>query len=130
MDRKAKGGFEIMRTYMDVTNNECAKIDHSNDSAVTLSADELDDLLMRFSERAKQIRRFVGIVGTNPNRPTTECNRFSAACNLSDLRQKYNKTLRGAGYELRCKVPTKPILNGYGENSGQFLWALYPAMSS
>lgn len=95
---------------------------NNEDTAVNLSSNELDRVLTPLSGRARQIRR----VGLKPNRHTAECNLFSTAINPSDLRQKYSKSLRCAGYELICKIPPKPILCGYGEWSSQFLSALYP----
>jgi hypothetical protein len=89
---------------------------------------QLKELLGCLSPAANQARRFVKQVALEPDSPTNTCNRAAGAVNLSDLAQKYNPALLKGGYYLDCQKPKEPIINRWGEDSGQQLWGLYSAV--
>jgi len=92
---------------------------------VTLTQSELTPIICNLRESANQERRFVELLATNPLVPTKKACRTIACVNLSDLRQRTAKLLKGFGLEARCISPAKPIRNAYSETTNQKLWALY-----
>ena len=94
-------------------------------NAVALSPEQIDQLLGCLPARANQAKRFVRLVGENPESITVKCNIATAGVNLSDIARKYNPYLRDGGYELRCRLPDRLIKNRFGESTMQHLWGLY-----
>lgn len=100
--------------------------DSDNDTAlpVKLSDEEINFLLRRIPERSKQARRLIPALGRNPDSPTNRLNKGSGV-NLSHIRRTYNPYLIPYGYCVQCRTPPEPIINAFGEKSGQQLWGIY-----
>jgi len=96
-----------------------------NNQPVLLQQQQIDELLYHLPKNANQAKRFTVHVGSNPDSPTAKCNVAAAAVNLSDIAIKYNPYLRKAGYELRCRLPERLILNRFKEPTMQHCWSLY-----
>ena len=74
---------------------------------------------------ANQERRFIEYLCRNPLAKTKDCCRAIACVNLSHLRKVTANTLATFELEAKCIHLNKPINDGYGEATGQVLWALY-----
>lgn len=112
-----------------VTSGRTDKADNTTLRPVVLDDFESQKLITFLLPTSKQAIRLVRVVAENPDSPTNKWNREAAAVNLSDIAVKYNPRLRFGGYELRCRQPKKPIVNGFGEDLGQQLWGLYPILN-
>lgn len=96
-------------------------------SNTPLKVDEelIDRIISMLPTTANQERRFISVLGANPNILTKNACRRIACVNLSHLRSVTVSLLEGFGLEARCVHPPKPIKNEFGENTGQVLWGLY-----
>lgn len=95
-------------------------------TAIALDETELAAILLTMSPTANQERRFVQTLARKPNAVTKQACMSIGCVNLSDLRQRTAGTLARFNLEARCIHPKKPIRNGFGEDTGQQLWGLYP----
>jgi hypothetical protein len=117
------GGVNIhMKPTSEQGKNTMNVIQHE---PVKLSEAELAAILTTMSSTANQERRFVQTLARRPLSTTKQCCMGIGCVNLSDLRQRTAGTLRLFDLEARCIHPGEPIRNGFGEDSGQQLWALY-----
>lgn len=91
---------------------------------VRLSEEEINFLLRQIPEGSKQARRLIPALGRNPDSPTNRLNKGSGV-NLSHIRRTYNPYLIPYGYCIQCRTPPEPIINAFGEKSGQQLWGIY-----
>jgi hypothetical protein len=98
---------------------------NDNTTAIRLNEDQIRPIVRTLSPTANQERRFIEYLARNPLAKTRECCQVIACVNLSHLRRVTADSLAVFGLEARCIHPDRPIKNGFGESTGQVLWALY-----
>jgi hypothetical protein len=100
--------------------------EHENNSTpIRLNETQIALIVNALSPRANQERRFIEYLARNPLAKTKECCRNIACVNLGHLRIVTADTLVQFGLMAKCVYPVQPIKNGFGEQTGQVLWALY-----
>ena len=96
-----------------------------SDRPITLTDEQTRLLISCFSDRARQARRLIKALSKTPDSPTGHLNK-KGGVNLSCLAdQQINEKIVMHGFCVDCREPPTPIINGYGEKSGQELWGIY-----
>ena len=97
---------------------------HNKKLPVKLDKKTLDLLLSCLSPKGNQARRMLNQVGLNPDSETNRINK-NGGVNLSAVANyQINPKIQIHGYSVKCRHPPSPIINAFGEKSGQELWGV------
>lgn len=103
-----------------------SKAKNNTELSVSLSDNQLSKILNYYAQhhpRANQAQRFIEAMARNPDSPTNRLNK-GGGVNLSQVARINNPRLKKFGYFIRCRVPSVPIKNSFGEKSAQELWGI------
>lgn len=122
-----KNPSKSIRGYTSNLSNGLEKLnlDSNCTQPVELTDLQIATILEALPPKANQRRRFVEYLARNPLSKTKDCCRAIACVNLSHIRRVTADELAKFGLEAKCIHPSEPIKNGFGESTGQVLWALY-----
>ena len=95
---------------------------------VKLSNEELIEVLKRVNRTVEERgpARIVRKLAANMCVPTVRVNQDCSVSNISDLVNCFiNPRIEDLNLFVACFLPSKPIKNKFGQNTGQNLWSFY-----
>ena len=96
---------------------------------ITLTLDELDEVLRRISSPSGKeygAARICRLLAKEHSVKSVRVNTICAVSNISDQVSKaINNRIDDLGLYIACVKPRRPIINRYGQHTGQMLWSFY-----